>query len=167
MEGLRGNTLLSSASLFLSLSFYSSLFLAVLHPLPFDSPPWPRARISRSRSPLLKSVQDVRERGTTHRASQITPLSKSPDLLALWCTPCSVAPPLSLKELPSFSLCPLFLYSVVSRGPVASSSLPLRAPTHRPPFSTASVVFVSFALSSLHSSSRVADFFFFYVHDTL
>lgn len=69
---------------------------------------------------------------------------------------------LSLKELPSFSLCPLFLYSVVSRGPVASPRVfrsALRLTGRRSP--RLLWCFVSFALSSLHSSSRVADLFCF------
>lgn len=74
-------------------------------------------------SPLRKSVQDVRERGTTHRASQITPLSESPDLLASVYTVqrshhCSYG-----ERLPSF--CPLFLYSVVSTSSSASERQPL------------------------------------------
>lgn len=115
---------------------------------------------------FAKACRTLRERGTTHRASQITPLSKSPDLQASVYTVqrshhCSLA-----ERLPSF--CVLYSYIPLSRSRRASHSLRL-AP-----------VSSSFALSRIRSLSRDVDFlrlflssamragycFFFYFRDS-
>lgn len=112
-------------SLSLSLSFLVSspasgtFFLSSLAPLSLSG-----ALLARSsRSPLRKSVQDVRERGTTHRASQITPLSESPDLLAS-AIHRATPPPLSFSERDSL---PSVLYSYILRCVSAASSLSTHA----------------------------------------
>jgi len=110
LEGPRGEHAALFLSLFLS---QSSRFFPTALSLRSSPPP----SFTRSRSPLRKSVQDVRERGTTHRASQITPLSKSPDLLASVYTVRNVAiPPFrALRKRLPLSFCVLYSYIPLSR----------------------------------------------------
>lgn len=86
--------------------------------LPPHDPPCDRALFARSRSPPRKSVQDVRERGTTHQASQITPLSKSPDLLAsVYVVQRVVTTARSFAERETtFLFCVLYSYIPLSRS---------------------------------------------------
>lgn len=111
----------------------------------------PAALLPSRRSPLAalcsldraalfaKACRTLRERGTTHRASQITPLSKSPDLQASVYTVqrshhCSLA-----ERLPSF--CVLYSYIPLSRS---------RRVSHSPRLAPA---LSSFVLSRVHSLS--------------
>jgi len=88
---------------------------------------------------FAKACRTLRERGTTHRASQITPLSKSPDLQASVYTVYNVATTVhSLRD--SF---PSVLYSCIPVLVSVSASLSFASPG-TPEFS-------SFVLSRVHS----------------
>lgn len=122
LEGPRGTRRSLSLSFLsprppgLHASFLSSLspsfYRAVLRPIVLQPPfarPW----------------QDVRERGTTHRASQITPLSKSPDLPAsVYTVRRNHHRPSAERRLPSFlSLVPFILIFSLSRASLVESSV--------------------------------------------